>query len=288
MADGRAPESVRNTYAGLAEMKSLAAITGIDGDPSLWLALEAAGRAVDRFCNRHFYVLSATRTFDVDDPGGFGVPDLVSVTALNEDTNRDRVFEVTRTPDDYLLYPLNAEPESPWGRPYGRVLADPNGPRPAFTVGRRAVEIAGQWGYRSDTADTGADLNEGGALSAVDATVTVTDGGLVSAGQTLLLDAEQLFVREVTGDNLTVARGVNGTTATTHADGSDLVVYRYPGSVVRAVLLMAARFWKRKDSPYGPTAGAHGFGPIEVVPGMDPDAHALLSSFRRLPVGVVA
>ena len=155
-------------------------------------------------------------------------------------------------------------------------------------MGRRAVEIAGQWGYRSDTADTGADLNEGGALSASDTTATVTDGSLVSAGQTLLLDAERLFVREVSGDNLTVARGVNGTTATTHADGSDLLVYRYPGPVVRAVLLMAARFWKRKDSPYGPTAGAHGFGPIEVVPGMDPDAHALLSSFRRLPVGAVA
>jgi len=288
MADGRAPESVRNTYSGLAELKSLAAITGGDGDSSLWLALEAASRAADRFCNRHFYVLGATRTFDVEDRGGFGVPDLVSVTTLREDADRDRVFEVTREPDDYLLYPLNAEPASPWGRPYYRVLAYPFGRRPAFTVGRRAVEIAGFWGYRSNTADTGADVDQGGTLPAAAATVTVTDGSLVSAGQTLLLDSEQFFVREVSGDNLTVARGVNGTTATTHGDGSDLFVYRYPDPVARAVLLMTGRFWKRKDSPYGPTAGAHGFGPIEVVPGMDPDAHALLSSFRRLPVGAVA
>ena len=288
MADGRAPEGVRNTYAGLAELKSLASITGSDGDSSLWLALEAASRAVDRFCNRHFYVLNATRTFDVDGVAGFGVPDLVSVTTLCEDADQDRVFEVTRGPDDYLLYPLNAEPASPWGRPYHRVLADPVGPRPAFTVGRRAVEIAGRWGYRCDAADAGADVDQGGTLSAVATTVTVTDGSLVSAGQTLLLDSEQLFVREVSGNNLTVVRGVNGTTAATHADGSDLLVYRYPDPVVRAVLLMAGRFWKRKDSPYGPTAGAHGFGPIEVVPGMDPDAHALLSSFRRLPVGAVA
>ena len=288
MADGRAPEGVRNTYTGLAEMKSLAAITGSDGDSGLWLALEAASRAVDRFCNRHFFVLGATRTFDVEDREGFGIPDLVSVTALCEDADRDRVFEVTRQTDDYLLYPLNAEPTSPWGRPHYKVLADPVGSRPEFTVGRSTVEIAGQWGYRSDTADTGADVDQGGTLSAAATTVTVTDGSLVSAGQTLLLGSEQLFVREVSGNNLTVARGLNGTTATTHPDGSDLFVYRYPGPVARAVLLMAGRFWKRKDSPYGPTAGAHGFGPIEVVPGMDPDAHALLSSFRRLPVGAVA
>jgi len=288
MADGRAPESVRNTYAGLAELKSLAGIAGADGDSSLWLALEAASRAVDRFCNRHFYVLRTTRTFDVDDAAGFGVPDLVSVTTLSEDADGDRVFEVTREADDYLLYPLNADPASDWGRPYNRVLADPQGPRPVFTVGRRSMQLAGQWGYRSDTPDSGAAVNEGGTLSAGATTVTVTDGNLLSAGQTLLIDAEQLFVREVDGDDLAVVRGVNGTTAATHPDGSDVHACRYPAPVARAVLLMAGRFWKRKDSPYGPTAGAHGFGPIEVMPGMDPDAHALLSTFRRLPVGAVA
>ncbi|MBM3956572.1 MAG: hypothetical protein FJ313_00795 [Gemmatimonadetes bacterium] len=287
MAEARAPGSVLNTYTGLVELKQLAAISGSDGDPALWMALEAASRAVDRFCNRHFYVLSCTRTFDVEDAAGFGVPDLVSVTALREDADRDRVFEVTRSAADYLLYPLNADPTAPWGRPYGRVVADPAGPRPEFTVGRRAVEIAGEWGYRRHTADTGADLNEGGALPAEATTVTITDGTLVAAGQTLLLGGEQVFVREVSGNNLTVTRGVNGTTAAEHADGLDVLVYRYPEAVARAVLLMAGRFWKRKDSPYGPTAGAQGFGPIEVVPGTDPDAWALLSSFRRLPVGAV-
>ena len=31
------------------------------------------------------------------------------------------VFEHTWRNEDHLLYPLNAQPQQPWGRPYSRV-----------------------------------------------------------------------------------------------------------------------------------------------------------------------
>ena len=287
MAVSQAPEGVNNIYVPLAELKARAGITGTASDGSLWLALFGAARAIDRFCNRHFYVLYASRTFDLDDPRGFVVPDLVSVTALREDSDGDRVFETTRASGDYLLYPSNSFPDKPWGLPYNRILADPDGPQPTFPVGRRTMQVEGEWSYRKDAADTGADLNEGGTLAAASTSFTVTDGSLISAGQTLLVESEQMFVRQVSTNTVTAVRGVNGTTAASHADSTDISVFRYPAEVAEASILMAGRLWKRKDTPYGPTSGAHGFGVLEIVPGMDPDVHLLISPLRRLPLGAV-
>ena len=281
-----APAGVVNTYNTLAELKARAGITGTGGDSSLWLALYGASRSVDRFTNRRFYVLNEIRTFDLDDPAGFTVPDLVSVTALKEDADGDRVFEVTRATNDYLLYPANAAPTMPWGTPYGKIVADPDGALPTFAIGRRTMQVDGEWSYRKDVADTGADLNQGGSLSATATTVTVTDGTLIAAGETVILESEQLFVRNVSGNDLTVSRGVNGTSAVSHADSIDISVVRYPAEVAEAVILMAGRLWKRKDTPYGPSAGAQGFGVLEIVPGLDPDVHMLLAPLRRLPLGV--
>lgn len=285
MAVGTAPEGVTNTYGTLEELKARLGMTGAGHDPELWLALHGASRGVDDYCARRFFVLRATRLFDVENPANFTVPDLVSVIALKEDANRDRVHEVTRDPSDYLLYPLNADPQAAWGRPYGRVIADPHGARPSFTVGRSTVHMDGEWGYRSVFADSGADT-AGGTLSSTATTAPTTSGAAFIPGMTIRVGAEQVFVRQVSGDDLTVARGVNGTAATSHAGGTGLSVFRPPAQIVGATLLLAARYWKRKDSAYGPVAGAHGLGAVHVNAGDDPDMARMLSAFRKLPLGV--
>lgn len=284
MSAGRVPEGIFNVYATLAELKARAGIADADGESSLWLALYGAARAIDRFCNRHFYVLNATRTFDLHNPRSFAVPDLVSVTALREDADGDRVFETLRDPSDYMLFSARNSPQSPRGRPYGEVVADPNGARPRFALGHRAMQLEGEWSFRKDIADTGADLDQGGPLSALATTVTVTDGTLILRGQTLLVDHEQMFVRDLIGNDVTVARAVNGTSAVSHIDGTDVSMFRYPKAVVEASILMAGRLWKQRDSPFGPTAGAHGFGVLDPLPGMDPDLHKILSPLQRLPL----
>ena len=286
MAVDNAPAGVLNTYAPLEEVKSRGGIATTTNDASLWLALHGASRAIDRICNRHFFTLFVSRAFDVRDAAQIVLPDLATVTAVREDTDGDRVFETTRTSSDYLLYPPNAEPTQPWGRPYNSILADPQGTTPTFTLGRRRVQIEGEWTYRRHVEDTGADLNVGGPLGAGATTITVTDGTLISPGQTVLLESEQIYVRNVATNVLTVVRAVNGTSAVTHVDGIGVSVFRYPAEVSEAAILMAARLWKRKDSPYGGTAGARRFGSVEATPGIDPDAEALLGPLRRLPLSV--
>ena len=113
-------------YADLDTLKSTAVLnlTGSAFDSRLLALLEDVSRWIDAHCNRHFYVLTASRRFDGDGGTQLGIPDLISVTTLASDEDQDRVFETTWSSSDYLLYPLNAEPQQPWGRPYSRLLVD--------------------------------------------------------------------------------------------------------------------------------------------------------------------
>lgn len=218
-----------NSYADLTTLKSAGVLNISDTslDARLLALLEDVSPWIDNYCNRHFYVLEAARRFD--GPGGqeLAVPDLISVTTLRTDEDQDRVFEVTWGSGDYLLYPLNAEPQQPWGRPYVRVLVDSDaGSKTAFPWGKSTVEINGQWGFREVVEDSGADINEGGTFGSGDTTLTVTDGSKFAVGQTVLIESEQLYLTSVSTNDLTVERGVNGTTAASHPDGTDIYIFR--------------------------------------------------------------
>ena len=277
-----------NAYADLSTLKSSGVlnITGTGYDTRLLDLLEACSRLIDRYCNRHFYVLVATRKFDGDGATSLIVPDLISVTSLKTDDNKDRTFETTWAATDYLLYPTNAEPTKAWGRPYIRALVDTEaGNEDVFTAGMQTVQIDGKWGYREVTDDSGADINEGAQYSATDTTLTVTDGTKFAVGQTLLIDSEQLYISAISTNDLTVIRGVNGTTAASHADSTDISIFRYPGSVVEACLMQCSRLWKRKDSGFASTTGLPQTGTFGVFRGMDPDVKQLLNPYRKLSVG---
>ena len=276
-----APRGVFNTYGELPEIKFRLGIAGNANDPALWMALHAASRDIDAYCNRRFFTEYAVRSFDVADPDGFVVPDLVSISSMREDADRDRIYELARTPADYILYPLNADPASYSGRPYNLVRADPAGPRPMFTTGRIAIQIEGLWGYRAHVVNLRSPVDFNGVVTASSDIIPVTDRGPVAAGQTLRIESEQIFVRAVDGQNMTVVRGVNGTAAVAHLDGTDIYAYRYPPEVVEATLVLAAQLWKRKDTPYG----SNGPGASRIVGGRDPGVEAILSPLRRLPVG---
>ena len=113
-----------NAYANLKTIKSVSLldIAGSSHDSRLLELLEDVSRWVDQHCNRHFFSLQATRAFDVE--GGSSrllVPDLIRITALKSDSDGDNRFEMAWASGDYRLYPLNAEPNQPWGRPYSRI-----------------------------------------------------------------------------------------------------------------------------------------------------------------------
>ena len=244
---------------------------------------------MDRYCNRHFFALSATRKFDGGGTPHLLIPDLISVDAsgLKTDDNKDRTFETTWATTDYLLLPSNADPTTrgnPTSRPYARLWVDLDaGTKADFPTGRETVQIAGQWGYWRHLKTATETVS--GAVTASATTINVDARADVEAGHTLLIDSEQVYVKSYTGNALTVERGVNGTTAASHSDGASVQAYEYPGPIAEAVMMQAGRLWRRKDSAFGAPTGLPETGQATVAGRLDPDVALLMSQYRKLPVG---
>ena len=274
-----------NAYSSFATLKSAGVlnISGASYDTHLLDLLETVSRFIDRYCNRHFFVLLEARKFDGDGRDKLNVPDLISVTTLKTDDNKDRTFETTWATTDYLLYPTTASPTKVWGRPYTRVLVDIEaGKKSKFPAGMQTVEINGTWGYREITEDSGTDMNKAGGYTASDTALTVDDGTKFAVGETIQIGTEQFYITGISTNILTVTRGVNGTAAATINDNDDINIYRYPATVTQASLIQASRLWKRKDRWVGmPRTGV-----VEMLRELDPDVRQFLSAYRKPPVGV--
>ena len=280
-----------NAYVSVDTLKSSSVlnISGAGDDQRLRMVADSVSRMLDRYCNRHFYVLRATRKFD---GGGTTLllPDLISVDAngFKTDDDKDRTFETTWASTDYLLLPSNADPltaGNPESRPYTTIEVDIDaGTKNDFPQGRQMVQIAGQWGWwqhlkrAAETANAIAD--------ATTTSVTVSSRTDVEAGHTILIDSEQIYVRSYSTNTLTVDRGVNGTTAASHGAGASIDIYEYPGPVVEATIIQTARLWRRKDSAYSGATGFPETGQAKASRGLDPDVTLLLGLYRKLAVGV--
>ena len=269
-----------NAYADLSTLKSASVldITSTTYDSRLVAVLEDVSRWIDLYCGRHFYVLVTTRTFDGNGAAELVLPDLISVTSLKTDDNKDRTFENTWASSDYRLFPQNAEPTTPWGHPFTRVTVDTEaGTKTAFPTGMGTVEVQGKWGYREET-PLSSPMGAGGIDDSA-TTVTVQDGSQYQVAQTILIDQEQMYITSISTNDLTVVRAVNGTTAAIHVGLSAVRVFEYPAGVKEACLIQAARLWKRKDNAFATDAGA------AALAGLDPDVRQMLSPYRRLAVG---
>ena len=273
-----------NAYCDLATLKSAGAlnINGSLYDRRLLALLEEASRRIDAYCNRHFYVLQATRRFEVN-RWSAGLQQLLVPDLIGADTVRvadgfaggEDPLE-WRTPA-HRLYPLDAAPERPWGRPYTRLALEPERDG-RISDGPALVEIAGRWGYRQVVADTGVSI--AAELDAGDSAMTVSDGGALSPGQTLAVGDEQLYVTAMEGNQATVERSVNGSGAAGHQAGSAIQVYRYPGPVVEACLRLAGEWWRNRSRP---EAMAGGRQRVEAA-GPGREAEELLSAYRKLTI----
>ena len=279
-----------NAYADLTTFKSRGVlnITSTGFDTRLRELLEAVSRLIDRYCNRHFYVLVATNKLDGDGGTELIVQDLISVITLQTDDDKDRTFETTWAATDYLLYPSNAAPSKEWGSPYTRILVDTEaGSEDVFTKGMQTVQIVGKWGYREVTEDSGTDVNNASGYTATDTSLVVDDGSKFGIAQTILIGSEQLYITNIATNTLTVTRGVNGTTAATIADNADINLYRYPDPIVQACLAQASLLWYRRIAAFHPASAQAGsdnsFGAFERL---NPDVRQLLSAYRKLPVGL--
>ena len=201
------------------------------------------------------------------------MPDLLAVTSLKSDDDDDGTYETEWAATDYDLLPLNAQPAQHWGGPYHALRALTRGTKQTFDAGHARYEIAGTWGYRNFQEASGS-LTDGAVADTTTTTVTVDDGTDFAAGQTVLIDSEQMLITTISGNDLSVARGLNGTTAATHTDDAAVSILRWPAPLERATVINTARIWTR----------APAFEPFYVDAGLDTDVRTLLDAYRLAAV----
>ena len=269
-----------NSYAGLTTLKNRISIEGTGDDSQLRLLLEASSRAVDKYCHRFFYVLSAIRYFSgAGSELYFKREDLLSVTTLKTDEDGDGTFENTLTENtDFFLFPLNSYPKI-------RAEINPNGNFSGFGLGsKRGIKIEGEFGYgdgesASPYSNSGTTTNEVLDISETD--VDVVSGSALEAGQTILVESEQMYIKSISSNTLTVIRGVNGTSSATHAISKIIYIYAYPSPIRESVIMLTSRLWKRKDSAFATIIASPELGQIEVFRGMDTDVKSFLTPFVK-------
>ncbi len=274
-----------NVYVSLDALKGAGVlnITGAEHDERLLAVAETASRAVDRYCNRSFYVLSAARRFDGSGGPRLLVPDLVCVNrdGLRTDEDGDGHPETVWAASDFRLLPANADPDSddnPASRPYTAIEAA--GGRLRFPAGSGSVRVSGKWGWWRHVRPAGS------LQSAVDGVgqtaIGLADGSDAAPGQTILVGSEQMYVEARASNTLTVRRGVNGAIRASHDAGARVSVFEYPLPVSEAALTLAAILWRRGGSAHdGPDAAR-----VYAGGGMDPLAALMLAPFRKHAVGV--
>jgi len=232
--------------------------------------IKRASRRIEQLTHRVFIPVTETRYFDY--PGNsirlFLDGDLLSVTTLAVD---DDAIAST----DYHLYPLNGYPKM-WlemDLAEGEVFTYSDTPQ-------KSVEIAGVWGYTDDYEASGSLLD--GAISSATATTIVVDNGAdFQIGDCILVDTEAMFVSGISGNDLTVVRGVNGTTAATHDTDSIVYIYKPPADIAHACGVLVARWEKRAETAWSDRTGTAeaGFSIYSEIP---TEVKSILNNYRRV------
>ena len=276
-----AREAYRSLYGDLTKLKDDSVLkdpaAGPDDDDELFELLLAVSDWVDHYCNRHFYPRVETLLFDGSGGDRLAVPDLIAVSELAQAAAAGLSFGKVWEVGDYRLLPHNAAPLQPWGHPHGGIRAR-TGRGEGFAPGEANFRVSGLWGYRCFAEPSGATL--AAAVDADAATLTVSDGSQFRTGQTILpgvadgrgaAAAEQALITAIDGDELSVARGRNGSAAAAHASGDGVGILGWPASVERAALIQTARIWTR----------AADFEPFYVDADVDTDVRLLLEPYRK-------
>lgn len=271
-------EAYRSLYGDLTKLKDSSLLEdpagGSGDDDELFQLLLSQSDWLDMYINRRIYPHLRTLYLDGSGNTKLLVPDLISVTNLKEDTDKDGTFDLTWASTDYILSPRDAEPTQHWGHPYTALEIAPGGDYSIFPAGDRNFELIAKFGFREFKEDSGNLLNDASFTASKTSLGFDGSGGAFAIGQTIMLDDEQMLVTAGTTTPLTVRRGLNGTTAATHADNAPIYILRWPAAIERACLINAARIWTR----------APGFEPFFVNSVMDTDVMLLLDPYRSIPV----
>lgn len=137
-----------NAYATLQQVKDALRITDSVDDSLIEMSIEAASREIDSYCQRVFYLTTATRTYRADDNFLLEIDDLVSLTTLK--TTAQTAWDTTWGAGDYQLEPTNGIVGG-LTQPYTRIRAIDNY---TFPIMRNVtVQVAGVFGWSAIPVD---------------------------------------------------------------------------------------------------------------------------------------
>ncbi len=231
-----------NWYLTREQFKGAIPKTGEGQDAAIDLVIEQASREIDALTNRRFIPFTELRNFAWAQPNGrrpyvvYLDEDLLSVSALTKEGDDATAIASS----DFILEPQGIGP------PFNRIEIDLASTAffSAKDTHQRQIRVTGSWGYSDDTLAASA-LNDSGNLSTSQTNVVVDDSALLGVGDTILMDTEQMFVSEkVLAHELTVIRGVNGTTAATHLDNATITKYVPPADIRGLCLALASAYYE--------------------------------------------
>lgn len=226
---GRLPD-IQRDLAGVAADKLI---------PELLTLRDEVSREFDRETRRTFFTSITTRYYSGDGCRELWLgEDLISVTTLKVSATADQptTFDYTlASGTDYTLWPRNAAAQ---GKPYRKIILNPDGQLSTFPKGVDNVQLVGAFGYSEEWEAAVADgvAVTGTLSSAGDLSLALLAAGAVFAGDMLKLEDEQVEVSALVGAGLTatVVRARNGTTAASHS-AVQVYIRRYPRDVENAV-----------------------------------------------------
>jgi hypothetical protein len=264
-----------NSYVDISEIKARLNIAGSGDDAQIAETGVLASRFIDAYANRYFYVVEEARYGTGRFSDRYAIPgfDLISLSALALDLDQDGTFESTVASTEYVLEPFG-------GPPYRLVtfrnLAVAGGLAKAIVKGYR---LTGKWGYKEET--KAISVTASGSHTASITTLTTSADGVVQPGMTLRWESEQVYVSARTAaSTYTVSRGVNGTTAASHATGTAFSRLVAPDFVREAAKIEAIRLWKRKDQAYADRV-VLAEGSLAPMQQVSPVTRQLLARCRR-------
>ena len=261
----------RHTYASADDLREYLSGTSYssgwtsDG-AALRLILEAESRRIDDYCGGGtFGPLTESRYYDIGkgnlrhsyQPSVYGstageigngsalvnsIPldgwliSTSAVTAYGQTARTDTTSLSQGYGSDYWLLPYNSNPKT--------IFQMNEDSANSLSAGQQTLLITGQWGYSSDTLS----VTTSDAIGSTTATsVSVTSGTNLSPAQTILIDSEQMYITAISGNTLTLERGVNGTTAATHSGGATVYRYDYEPVIAQTCKDLAKIVFRDRD-----------------------------------------
>jgi len=158
------------------------------------------------------------------------------------------------------------------------------------------VTIVGIWGWHGDYGNawlaSGDAVADAGGLSASVQTINVTDADAVggdgfiprfSEGNLIRIDSEYMLITAISANALTVARGVRGSTAATHATAATIDVFFADYPIRRACAKIAVFNYARRGHTQRVTFDTARPNPNNID--IPPEALEILNSYQWIQIG---